>query len=153
MKTIVESNWDLLCPVPCDIIEDALHACRAHGRVAFGSQMVEMFYDPKTQEQLIKEGRAVYIYVSSTGGKFDKKSLTHFTPDKVTYIATYLKWSEADDRGKHKNPAIRPKSALTDTAVIGFWEVADLQPLPKSKYIGLRGHIPRHPEYYPLKVS
>ncbi len=113
----------LLCPVPCGHMDDAIETCHAQRRVAFGSDREEMFYDATKDEQRIKEGTHVLIYVSQSGDH-DGAAKKHGA-GRVTYDATYLGWKRADSQGKHSEPLLRPALAHdTDTAVRGFWEVS-----------------------------
>lgn len=139
----------LLCPVPCEHIESALDACSRFGRVAFGSQMVEMFYGIG-DKQLIPEGFPVLIYVSmSTSGPTEhKKFLHHHVGLVASYRASYLCWTMANPQGMHCHPDVRPDSAREiDTAVAGFWEVRDLQKLENADRVRLRT-APRHPCHF-----
>lgn len=160
MSTSLADPKTLLCPVPCGHMDDAIATCTMRGRVAFASDVENMFYRVSDEKQLVASGTRVLIYVSQTGNH-DGTARRHGA-GWVTYEATYRQWSRADDQGKHRQPAFRPALAHEqDTPVMGFWEVSDLRRLSKPIALSeLRTFedkpkavtIPRRPMYVNDKV-
>lgn len=149
---VMNGKTALLCPVPCVHMDDAIATTAARRRVAFGSQVEEMFYDVEAKKQLLQEGLRVLIYVSQTGD-FNDAARRH-DAGRISYEATYLCWSRADDQGKHCDPTVRPVGAHGfDTAFMGFWEVSGLKRLEQPKFLsdirtdssGKITSIPRRP--------
>lgn len=156
-------SYSLLCPVPCEHMESALETCLREGKVAFGSQLQEMFDDhkkPQGREQRIPAGTRVLICVSRSGDA-GQAAAKYYKGDCVSYEGTYVQWQRAGNEkrndGKHPLPRFRPASTLeTDTAFMGFWEVSDLQKLtpqvPLSKLFVFNtkakvSQVPRYPIY------
>jgi hypothetical protein len=146
-----------LCPVPCEHMDAALETCARERRVAFGSQMMEMFYDKKAAHQLIPRDTRVLICVSRSGNQGDafRKYHKDIVRKCASYEALFVQWQCADSRGEHRKPQYRPASTLgTDTAFMGFWEVSCLRrlsaPIKLQELWGVDtkkrvADIPRHP--------
>jgi len=133
----------ILAPVPCVHLASAIATCAQHGRVAFGSNAVDVF--ERDLEPLPWAGCRVLIYGSRPelhGGEFK----SFHRPGFVTYSATFVAWVRANPDGRHPDPQLRPISTQdNDTAVIGFWEVADLvrlaTPIALTALTGKRGRL------------
>ena len=123
----------ILAPVPCVHLARGLDTCVAQGRVAFGSNAVEVFLD-KHGTCAIPEGSRVFI--ATTRPQYGNGHL--HSPGKAAFEATFVQWTPADNRGKHLDQILRPSSTLNDTDFIGFWEVSGLQallkPIPFSSF-------------------
>jgi hypothetical protein len=152
-------NKTLLCPVPWEHMRAALATDDWEHKVAFGSQVVDMFYNVAKGAQKISDGTRVLIYVSRSGGT-DEAASEFFKKGTVTYEAVYTRWRCAV-AGEHPYPKHRPGSTLkpgtltlpADTAFKGFWEVSGLSPC-NIKLEDLRGAltgkkvtVPRRPMY------
>src|SRR5258707_621334 len=97
-------------------MEAALEICKREKKVAFGSQLQEMFYDVATGSQRLASGTRVLICVSLSGNE-GEPARKYFKGDAVTYEATYIQWEPADSKGEHRHPQYRPASTqATDTA-------------------------------------
>jgi hypothetical protein len=111
----VKEKFALLCPVPCEHMDDALKTCEGEGKVAFGSQLQEMFYDPNAAEadrQKIKPGTRVLICVTRSGNETDafRKYVKEITGNCASYEATYVQWQTATSaRGTHPERRYRPR--------------------------------------------
>lgn len=118
----------LLAPVPCVHMEAALQACRDTGLVAFGTGKKSLFVD-LDECPLIGPGLPVLVYVSQTGITTGKEAgASYLRGPIVSYEGTFAKWRAADRQGRHPDQAVRPITTGDDTAWMGFFEVADLQP-------------------------
>lgn len=132
----------LLAPVPCVHLYSALNLAQQGSFVAFGTNARGTFVNPSADpndlhedDHRVFEGTPVYIYPSrpelgNPGGLF-----------KGPYVvaqATFVRWQQANKRGKHAlGPHIRPESTLVpivgDSEWDGFWEVAELKLLDVPK--------------------
>lgn len=137
----------LLGPVPCAHIAEALVTCKQQGRVAFGTAIKGLFIDKDGVTPLILSGLRVLIHASQTdGGKPETRKF--FKGPKATYQGTFIRWRDANNAGKHPDPAVRPVSTGDDTPFMGFYEVADLAPcdvpfsLLKHRNSGARVNAP-----------
>jgi hypothetical protein len=59
---------------------------------------------------------------------------------RKSFSATFVGFQKANDQGLHPDPAKRPAVTLSledpDTPAMGFWEVSDLQEMPKKVPLG-----------------
>lgn len=122
-------KYALLAPVPCMHLPSALTVCAARGRVAFATNLETWFTDEDEDKLRPEEGWPVLIYASrpEIGDAGVNKGL--FLGGRVPFAATYAGWTQANDKGRHPHPELRPTTTETDTATLGFWEVADLHRL------------------------
>jgi hypothetical protein len=112
----------LLAPVPCKHLAAALQLNTE--RVAFGSNMVELFSH-------LPEKTPVLIYASlRTAGEEHL-----YVPATATFAATFLEWVPPNLRGEHKFPEERPVSTRNDTAFRGFWVVNEFRRLQEKNWV------------------
>jgi hypothetical protein len=115
----------LLAPVPIIHLEDGLAVFEKHGKVAFGSDYVELF----RPGQLLP-GMMVYIYASKSG--HDGKTASPWI-GKVTHSATLIQVAESRG-GKCPWPELRGQRAAKDDGKFGyFWQLGDLVELKPPK--------------------
>jgi len=123
----------ILAPVPATILVSAVETCAEIGRVAFGSNVWELF--AKTDQEY-GEGLPVLIYPTHHYGDPDKLC----APGYATFRGTYLSMIPAR-AGKHPNPAVRPLATIeehsADTAWALFWEVGNLVQLAKQDRVAI----------------
>src|SRR4051812_15495144 len=101
----------LLAPVWLKHLEEGLEVCKREGRVAFGTQSLEVF----GRLDGIRGDRPVDVYIYAAGAKAGDDPA-------VTWKGKYDRCVEAA-QGRHPlGDQLRPKSTDTDTAWAGFWE-------------------------------
>jgi hypothetical protein len=106
---------------------EALATSKDKGRVAFGTMKKALFVD-KDDTPRLSSGLRVLIYVSKTGAE-NSKAAVYFKGPVVSYQGTFLQWQNPHPKtGQHPDPTVRPISAETDTAWMGFFEVENLTP-------------------------
>lgn len=121
----------LLAPVPLEHLIDGKKKSDIEGRVAFGSRVWELF----TELDTLREGMPVdvYIYASHDGGHRDFE---------VSWHARYVRHVNSEMGAHPDGMRYRPESTgkypndnSGHWAV--FWEVEDLQKLPKEQHMSL----------------
>jgi hypothetical protein len=119
----------ILAPVPAIFLENAFQICRDEGRVAFGTNTVDVFV-----EQNI--GYEVYIY--PTINQRDPDSIR--PNNDVCFKGTFDRVTRPS-RGVHPESKIRPRRTTStddpDTKWGSFWEVIGLQKLSGTERIKL----------------
>ena len=119
----------LLVPVPIvhaqGMLDDLAHG---HSRFAFGSNALD-FFERAFSTTCEAEGIPIYIYVSKTGQKELK------SPSSLQ-LGVFVKgrlcgWSKADRRGLYLKEARRPASCSKDGPMSLFWEIDNIERLPK----------------------
>jgi hypothetical protein len=123
-------TFALLAPVPAMFLKDAQSTCEKEGKVAFGTNVTDLFLD-------LDKDCDVFIYPSSVQNDPDKLQSAGF----VSFRAIYDGFVFAENNGHHKNPKIRPPRVFDpsnpDTAWTAFWEVRALQRLPRDEWISI----------------
>jgi hypothetical protein len=125
-STISPVTIAVLAPVPLQHLESGRAVCEREGRVAFGSQMWELF------EEIDNEGGAavpVYIYASH--------AVTPAVKPCVTWVASYLRYIRSAGGEHPKGRSLRPPSTTDDAERFwaGFYEVSDLRPLSEDAHV------------------
>ena len=125
------SHVALLAPVPLEHLHDGRTTAETQGKVAFGSRAWERF----RKLDALRKGMPVdvYIYASHPDGQHEFE---------VSWHAPYIGHVEGNmgahpDGMKYRPPSTGkyPNDNSGHWAV--FWEVEDLQPLPKEQHISL----------------
>ena len=125
MRTDEQIETLLLAPVPCLHLPSAMETCAIQGRVAFATQKAELFEADTALTPA--SGWNVLIYASRPDLGVPQGYRNRVS--RVSFSAVFVAWVRADRHGRHPNPSVRPVSTEDDTPVMGFWEIADLQPL------------------------
>jgi hypothetical protein len=112
----------ILAPVPLEHLEEGRAVCEREGRGAFGSRLWDLFRD-------VGPGTSVLIYASHTE--------TRTTAPSVIWTASYLKYMESRGGEHPEGIRVRPPSTKADAKRYwaGFYEVADLAPLPENRWV------------------
>lgn len=114
----------LLAPVPLLHLRAAISVVNEHGKVAFGSNSIDLF--EKMESEMIGD---VYIYASHSQAEDESGRNEQF------WHAKYVGHVIANDHGKHpQGDTFRPATTDTDTAFLLFWEVKDLHCIPSRAF-------------------
>ena len=126
----------LLAPVPVIHLSSAMEVYKQSSRVAFTTDMLNFFDGdvPKVDADMV-----VYLLATQTGLVAGSKPAL-----KIGHVQLRGKFARyiRTNTGFHPDPACRPLSTATDTAVLGFFEVEELEiisAIPLSKFIGSSG--------------
>src|SRR4051794_2502823 len=113
----------ILAPVWLQHLEEGRQICQLHGRVALGTQSLDLF----ARLDGMRGDRPVDVYIYAAGAKAGGDPA-------VTWKGKYVGCVEAT-QGKHpQGDLLRPKSTETDTDWEGFWEVGDLAELGDGEH-------------------
>lgn len=117
-------EWALLAPVPNPHLESGYPVCQREGRVAYGSDSVEVM------SMTAAEARGSKIRVL-----FYASHAPDAVPARVTWIGKFVQL-EAPRNGRHpQQDRLRPPTTKDDGAWQIFYEVSDLQPFPASEHL------------------
>jgi hypothetical protein len=121
----------LLAPVPWEHLIDGKKKADIEGRVAYGSRVWELFEELDT----LREGMPVdvYIYASGAGGHHDFEVSWH-----ARYMGHVRSEMGAHPDGMRYRPDSTAKYPNDNSGYWAiFWEVEDLQELPKPQHMSL----------------
>jgi hypothetical protein len=127
----------LLAPVPVVHLPDAVAVASEQGSVAFGSDSFDLF--TRLERGGFVGSLPVYVVASRTGHDARGDSPAPFQLNKVHLKGRLSGIVQADRRGQHPNPALRPRSAIEgDRGWAMFWELSDVEvlepPLALSRF-------------------
>ena len=121
----------LLAPVPLEHLIDGRKVVEAHGKVAFGSQMFELF----RLLDLERKGQAVDVYIYASHHE-------RYPDGEIYWRARYIGHVESDLGAHPSGMKFRPASTGQHSSDnkgywAVFWEVDALRAVPSSEWCDL----------------